>query len=607
MSSFFIFILQIATLNIGIRTVASPFSTFRTIFLSFAALQTYTWYLISAWWFAEAYIWSSTDLSWVTPGSHSSPDRLNEKPIFFRFYVSGLAICAASVHLYSGQSNLYLPVSRVASSPTPENALQSTHPLESVPSQLSTKVKTIWIRIGAVLVYTIISPFVYSPPLIRWTFWSTHLFFAKIYFNISHADSTYRGYPPLGVRYLLANFLAGLLLVLTWETTTFILLRSLTQEPTKSGLPLSSFSKDPNGTLLNGLRAKRDVVKTFAFWELAIIAQKHKDRRKAIFEDIERPAGPIWTQMQQSGLKVLQDLVSRVEKPNGAGPDTNPPTQTTKLPRIVGELSTQSIYANPPPNLVNSAILSPLRQLGSSQKPFHLPVKDVTKAVDNYTPWVNFQQWIRGISTTFVRSIFKASGSAKINAAVLGFPNGNAALLVDIIESITKMLVASLSEDTYGKATPTVPEAVIVFTRALTTIESFIDANKDTSDVDISEVEIVVDRLRAGLQELLAAFQLYLVDVGLGITELNQAKRAASQPNPHARKHNSEKTAPQQAQPQQKSRQEHNRHQQQEGPKQTKQSNGTRSANRGSSTGGASGATSSSRRLFPRREMEEVR
>jgi hypothetical protein len=125
---------------------------------------------------------------------------------------------------------------------------------------------------------------------------------------------------------------------------------------------------------------------------------------------------------------------------------------------------------------------------------------------------------------------FNSTKAARINAVVLGSPNSNAALIVDAIDSTTKMLVASLSEDTYGKATPTVPETVRTFTKTLTIIEDFVAKTGASEDAGIEEVEVVIERLRIGLKELLSAFQAYLLDVGLGIADLNQAKKATQLP-----------------------------------------------------------------------------
>lgn len=333
-------------------------------------------------------------------------------------------------------------------------------------------------------------------------------------------------------------------MVLTWELTSALFITYLNQQPTKNGLPLSASSKDPNGTLLNGLRAKRDVVKTFAFWELVIIAQKHKDRRRAIFEDIERPSGPMWSQMVEAGLKVLREIDLRI-----AGPPPTPQQATQaeavkSLPHIVPEAHTQSIFQKQPKATMSEALVSsPLRQLGSSKRPWHPPVEQTAKAMETrlleyakppgsrQTQSASLlDQWATSLQKSPVGWFFASTNAAKINVAVLGSPFGNAAIIVDVIDSITKMQVASLAEDTYGKATPTVPETVRTFTRTLTLIEDLIFQNSQAPVHGIEEVNIIAGRLRSSLKELLSAFQLYLIDQGLGIVDLNQAKKAIEPP-----------------------------------------------------------------------------
>ncbi len=551
MSSLFIFILQIATLKIGRQTTTSPFATFRSNLLSSTAIQSTFWYLVSGWWFTEAYIWSSPNLGWITRGGHHTPDILNERPIFFRLYTSILALSYAGVHLYLGSSSLVIPVSRLPKTPTLDAQTQSTHPLPPISAQLQQKFGPALIRsasiAGAVLV---VAPFINTFGL-RKIFWQLHLALAKPFFNLSRANAAPIGHPPLGPSFLLQCLFAGFLLILTWELTSILFLTYANQEPTRNGLPLSASSRDPNGTLLNGLKAKRDVVKTFAFWELAIIAQKHKDRRKAIFEDIERPTGPVWSQMIEAGFKILRDVDVRIL---GPPPKTSQPSSANPaiktLPHIVSELQSQSsiFQKRSKPGVEELLVASPLRQLGSSRQPWHPPIEKTAKVVETkLLEYVNPsgrgsssgrppqslpEQWTTSLRKSPVGWFFVSTDAAKINATVLGSPNGNAAIIVDVIESITKMLIASLSEDTYGKATPTVPDAVRTFTRTLSIIEDYTAKLHPETRAQIEEVEIIVERLRAGLKELLAAFQLYLLDVGLGIAELNQAKRVVEASNP---------------------------------------------------------------------------
>ena len=70
-SSLLIFVLRVAQLHFGARITASPFETFRQYLFRVNTLQTLGFYLFSAWWFTEVYIWSSSDLAnlrWVTEG-----------------------------------------------------------------------------------------------------------------------------------------------------------------------------------------------------------------------------------------------------------------------------------------------------------------------------------------------------------------------------------------------------------------------------------------------------------------------------------------------------------------------------------------------------------
>lgn len=58
-------------MHIGARTTNSPLQTFKQYALQFNTLQTLVWYLFSAWWFSEVYVWSQSkdaDLNWVVEG-----------------------------------------------------------------------------------------------------------------------------------------------------------------------------------------------------------------------------------------------------------------------------------------------------------------------------------------------------------------------------------------------------------------------------------------------------------------------------------------------------------------------------------------------------------
>ena len=363
--------------------------------------------------------------------------------------------------------------------------------------------------------------------------WKLHLFLAKPIFNMSRNNARAAGLPPIfGTMHV--TVLTGFLLAFTWEMSSLLFRTYLRKEPVKKDLPLSAASKDPNGTLLNGLRAKRDAVKTFAFWELAIIAQSSTDRRKAIFMDIERPTGPMWSQMLVEALNVLRKIDERISPPPPPTSATNArPPAIESLPKLLSETKSDGMFAPPTPSqstrkAVEGWALKGARRIGTSPEPWRPPLEKAVKMIEDSGVTDARQTITKEIKQSPLAWIFSSTNAAKINATVLGSPYGNAAILVDAIETITRMMVSSLQEDVYGNTIKGVPSAVKQFTTSITLIETFIKSNPPSSG-DISEVEIVLGRLKAGLRELLAAFQTFLTDKALGIGELNAAKRASDQ------------------------------------------------------------------------------
>ena len=248
--------------------------------------------------------------------------------------------------------------------------------------------------------------------------------------------------------------------------------------------------------------------------------------------------------MVQAGLAVLKEIHLRIEGPPVA-PKPSTPEKIRPLPRLLPEKQSGSIFAAQPRPITNAEWLaSPLKAFGSTKQPWRPPIEQTAKQVE--TKLLEYarppdaeqgsssqglvQQWMTALKQSPVGWILLSTNTAKINAAVLGSPYGNAAVVVDVIESLTRMQVASLTEDTYGRATPTVPDTVRTFTKTLNLIESYVSQNRQGVTGGIGEVEIIIERLRANLKEFLSAFQLYLIDQGLGIADLNQAKKAIEPP-----------------------------------------------------------------------------
>lgn len=335
-----------------------------------------------------------------------------------------------------------------------------------------------------------------------------------------------------------------------WETTSFFFTNCLLQQPLKKDRPLSAGSKDPNGTLLNGLKSKRDLVKTFAFWELLLIAQTNPDRRKAIFADIDREDGQMWSQMLGAALDVVRSIDSRIEAattaPKATEESLDPDAmEIDSLPRIAPPIKVGSIFADSPPpqtrtEEIEFVIDRGAKRIGQSKNPIYPPVSEFTKSLKSVKPSEGSSLealYSRGLKESLwnlleksaIGWFFSTTFERRVNAVIIGSPHSNAAFLVDAIEATTRMLVASLSEDIYGKVIASVPIVVRTFTGTIRATENFVQQVKEEAveETDIDEVETILSRLKASLAELLSAFQLYLTDVGLSAAEHKQAQNAS--------------------------------------------------------------------------------
>ena len=478
-----------------------------------------------------------------------TPDRLNERPIYLVGVFILLGLNQSMVHLYKDFSSLRIEASPL---PPPSDPDQRTHRIAPISRQLQLAIIPICSRSLLTSAATaLLGPFIYSL-IFRQYLWWLHLVFAKLWFNIPRSDARPSGYPPATPLMILRSFGLGFLLVLTWEASAFLFSTLMVQPPLKKGQPLSAASKDSNGTLLNGIKAKNDIVKTFAFWELALIARAFPERRKAIFADIERKDGTCWAQMQVAALEVIKGISLRIHPVDPAktvqqAAASGGAQQVNTLPQIASPISNKNITTVAPPPRTQTERLQSIsssiaKSLGQSPQPWSPPVAKVKDMIDFAGPagfskdqvaelvskkWSALQDSPNGWFLSWSLRFLTTSKQQKINAVVLGSDHAQTALIIDAIESVTRMLVASLSDDVYGKAISGVPDAVRTMANAVTSIEDFVQKNAEDVEGKLEEVEVVVERLKAGLAELLSAFQLYLSDAGLGNVELKEAKHAA--------------------------------------------------------------------------------
>lgn len=156
---------------------------------------------------------------------------------------------------------------------------------------------------------------------------------------------------------------------------------------------------------------------------------------------------------------------------------------------------------------------------------------------------------VHPVLAQFLRSpigqFFRQSYAQRASNIVLGGPESSLSSIVDAIDCLTRLLIASLAEDQYGKVQADVPSVIRLLTTTIVSLEAFVhqggldahwtDVNFPPSSQPeaqaearrVPEVDLVLDTLKSGLGDLLTSFKPYLRDIGLAGKDLRLAKEAA--------------------------------------------------------------------------------
>ncbi|KAJ5787231.1 hypothetical protein N7457_002221 [Penicillium paradoxum] len=584
-SSLTIFVLRVSQMHIGARTARSSLGTLKSFTLLQVA-QTFGWYIFSAWWFTQIYVWSSSgdsNLELVKRGRPHERATLNERPIYLHSFHILLACVQAVFHLYYDYDRVVVPIAERSIKGKDER----THPVQPTSDYLRVALPQT-LAAGAIRsVIVAAATLVLYPIFFRRFAWSWSLYFAKLFWSFPRSAAEPQSFVPTIFPYFFfRTLLPGMMLVLSWQTANLFYSVFIGKEPLKRGQPLTTEAKDPNASLINGLNAKKDVVKTFALWELSLISQRMPDRRKAIFSDIDREGGSAWSQILDCTTGVIKAINTRIEesKNPASGAKSSPQAEKSEpvlktLPRLTDPIKDDHIFTTAPKatsrqDKFGEAFSSTARSLGQSEDwtpAARARVRDVfDRASAMLSPeqkrkFVGSTQKLKlltsGTFTTYkpadvnpilARILRSPIGqplcqtyAQRLSSVVLGTPESSLSLIIDSVESLTRLLVASLAEDPYGKAQADVPSVVRLLTQTTLSLDAFahqggLDAH--WTDIDfpppsdpkaqedarrVPDVEILLTALRGGLKDLLVAFKPYLRDIGIAGKDLRLAKEAA--------------------------------------------------------------------------------
>ncbi|TGO84220.1 hypothetical protein BPOR_0533g00020 [Botrytis porri] len=570
----------------GIRTGLFFTCAFMIFILRVAQLhtvQTALWYLFSAWFFSEIYVWSvseSAGLNRIKLAAKTSRPILNEKPIYLTVFLLFNALVQAGFHLWYDYDRIDIPLTKTGPEVSSE---QPSHTTVLPMIQLKAKAMPLAIQcLKRVSIMAVVSPFIYSMNIsvpipfilpiytfnIRESVWGFTRSFAKIFWNLPKA-ATPPSELPFHWTMVLRTVIAGLMLTLLWEFGNLAFSIYVAQAPLKNDRPITYESRDPNGSLLTGLKGKKLQTRAFAFWELVEIAQRYQGRRKAIFEDIDRVGGSAWSQILATCLETVNEINQRIEEydPKKQAPvikvyeehETIEPISS--LPRLL----TESLKDEPRGGLVEKsepaesrsrryleAVGSFAKTQGELSPPDKISrrrqLKDDKKseAIKAALP-TKFQQ-PEGLQNILREQAiiilklpfgkpFRQEYRKEIASVVLGTPYGDLGIIVDAIDSITRFAVCSLVEDKYGKVQKDIKDIVETYTKTIIQVQNFrIGLGAHWTDVEgrqeSPEVDLLLAVLKSGLRELVDSFGDYSVELRINQTALRAAREAMNMAPP---------------------------------------------------------------------------
>jgi nucleoporin NDC1 len=262
LSALTIYVLRVAQWHVGRRQTETKAQTFTAYFFRLSTIITVVAYLFSAFMYVETYIWSRSvkdRLNFIEAGRMHERFRLNERPLYLRYLFVVLAVAQSGIHLWKDYDKIDVPAMKpkkerddaTAATPT-RRGPKPREVLRSLFLGLATKSSSLAaaVSIGGLVLY-------YAG--IRNPLWSYYYSFCRYLWSLSKTSTPSGLAPFLPLCFMF--LVEGTLLVVLWEFINKAFDLYIAQEPLKNDQPITNDSKDPNGTLLNGIKSKKDANK----------------------------------------------------------------------------------------------------------------------------------------------------------------------------------------------------------------------------------------------------------------------------------------------------------------------------------------------------------
>lgn len=143
----------------------------------------------------------------------------------------------------------------------------------------------------------------------------------------------------------------------------------------------------------------------------------------------------------------------------------------------------------------------------------------------------SFEGWLMCSLNSSFGWPFRQSFGRLVRSIVFKSPDGQFGQIVDAIDILSALTVASLEEDKYGKVAKDVALLIQIFGETISAIEALVASvpihwtDTEFKSREVVEVDTVLAFLKSGLKEMLHGFSEYAKDLGISEQELQQARK----------------------------------------------------------------------------------
>ena len=253
-----ILVLRIAQYHVGLRTTGTGCEIISAALVSLQTYETLFWYGFSSLVFSPVFLWAmkeGANLQWIIYFSGDRA-RLNERPLFLTAYLGSCAVVQTFIHYQNDIDRLVLGPKNKDEGSANSSGDSLKVILQQLPGLFVSSVTgaIVALPLSMFLYFAVLRSFAYG--------WA--LMFLRVFYNLPKTNMLPPSWPT-DIYLLFRSVEAGMLIFLVWNAGNFAFSTFMVKEPLKNGKPLTSESKDPNGSLLNGLKSKKLSIKV---WQL---------------------------------------------------------------------------------------------------------------------------------------------------------------------------------------------------------------------------------------------------------------------------------------------------------------------------------------------------